>query len=76
MGGDGQCLLVWPVSCFVFAFRCQVSRKLDKKKDDLESRTFVVILDVSTVIYLNFFFFLFLGGSIRSALMRLRQRTS
>lgn len=57
MGGDGQCLLVWPVSCFVFAFRCQVSRKLDKKKDDLESRTFVVILDVFSVIYLKFFFY-------------------
>lgn len=30
LGGDGQCLLVWPLSCLVFAFRCQVGRKLDR----------------------------------------------
>lgn len=76
MGGDGQRLLVWPVSCFVFAFRCQVNRTFIKKKEEyLESQVFlIVILDVFTLIYI--YIFLFFGGSIHSALMRLRQRTS
>lgn len=71
MGGDGQRLLVWPASCFVFAFRCQVNKKLEKKKNICKVELCYYYF---RCVYCDLY--IFFHGKIHSALMRLQQRTS